>query len=77
MRFSGTTPLRAHWGFNDVEAFVKEHLFDTVPEFNPAKEGLAYRYYNEAYIDPQMQRMVSNNLEVENVVDFHNEKESL
>ncbi len=77
VRFSGTTPLRAHWGFNDVETFVKEHLFNAEPELDPAKEGIAYRYYNEAYIDPQMQKNICSNLEVEKVGDFINEKENL
>lgn len=55
VRFSGTTPIRARWGYNDVEALIKEYLFDEEVHFYPRKEGKAYRYYNEAFIDVGMQ----------------------
>ena len=56
VRFSGTTPIRARWGYNDVEALIKEYLFDEEVHFYPRKEGKAYRYYNEAFIDVEMQK---------------------
>lgn len=75
VRFSGTTPIRAHWGFNDVEAFVMEHLFGEKVSFAPEREGIVYRYYNEAYVDPQMIRELQSKGAVEDVVVFKNVKE--
>lgn len=55
VRFSGTTPIRARWGYNDVEAMIREYVLDEPVVFNPQKEGKVYRYYNEAFIDVRMQ----------------------
>ena len=52
-RFSGTTPFRAHFEFNDVELSLRhfilnENIADAVA---PIKEGIVLRYWNEIYID--------------------------
>lgn len=60
VRFSGTTPIRAKWGYNDVEAMIKEYLFDEKVKLQPQKEGKVYRYYNEAFIDINMQNQLAN-----------------
>lgn len=75
VRFSGTTPLRANWGFNDVEAFVNEYLFDKEVILSPQKDGLAYRYYNEAYIDERMLKQLEEGKNIINVNDYNNKKE--
>lgn len=75
VRFSGTTPLRANWGFNDVEALLDEYLFNKPVRLNPNKEGLAYRYYNEAYIDLSMVRNLEQLNHVEKVSLYNNFKE--
>ena len=75
VRFSGTTPIRAHWGFNDVEAFIREYLFDEEVSFSPAKEGIVYRYYNEAYVNPDMIRELGHKGFVDTVESFGNVKE--
>lgn len=51
VRFSGTTPMRAHFGYRDVEAMVKEYLFDeSVDDCFRVREGTACRYVNELYM---------------------------
>ena len=51
VRFSGTTPMRAHFGYRDVEAMVKEYLLEEpIEDCFQVKEGIACRYTNEFYI---------------------------
>lgn len=50
-RFSGTTAVRAHFGFNEPEMALQEYLFHRRPE-NPAiREGLAFRYLEEVFVE--------------------------
>lgn len=53
IRFSGTAPIRARLGFNDVEAALR-HLILGEPavDLPPPRPGHAVRYWNELYIDP-------------------------
>lgn len=55
-RFSGTTPIRAHYGFNDVEASIRHFLLGETGRLPKIVSGVAYRYWNEAYIDPAARR---------------------
>jgi carbamoyl-phosphate synthase large subunit len=52
-RFSGTTPIRAHFGFNDVELSLRHFVLneDIDNTENLIKEGIALRYWNEIYIN--------------------------
>jgi carbamoyl-phosphate synthase large subunit len=52
VRFSGTTPIRAYFGFNDVEALIKEYVLnkDIEDDFK-IRKGMAIRYMNEMYIE--------------------------
>jgi len=53
-RFSGTTPLRAHFGFNEAEAALRHFVLgEDVPELPDVTEGVALRYWNEAYVSPE------------------------
>lgn len=53
VRFSGTTPIRAHLGFNDVEAAIRHFALGEEARDLPVVHcGMAVRYWNEAYIDP-------------------------
>ena len=72
VRFSGTTPIRAMWGYNDVEAMIKEYIFDEPVSLNPQKEGKAYRYFNEAFIDVNMLRNLKENGFVKETCGFKN-----
>jgi len=54
VRFSGTTPMRARFGFNDVEAALRHFVLgQPAAELPVVREGIALRYWNEAYVDPQ------------------------
>lgn len=63
VRFSGTTPFRAEWGYNDVEAMIKEYILNENIEgfLNPLKIAKGYRYFNEIYIDLEMERNLKEN----------------
>ena len=51
VRFSGTTPMRTHFGFKDVEAMVKEYLLEeAIDDCFQVREGIACRYTNEFYL---------------------------
>lgn len=51
VRFSGTTPLRARLGFNEVEAALRHLALGEPPARLPEVErGLVVRYWNEVYV---------------------------
>lgn len=52
-RFSGTTPIRAHFGFNEVDAALRHFVLgeDTI-DLPFLTRGVALRYWNEIYPDP-------------------------
>ena len=52
-RFSGTTPIRAHYGFNEVEAALRHFVLgeDNI-NLPSVMSGVALRYWNEIYVDP-------------------------
>lgn len=50
-RFSGTTPIRAAMGFNEVEASLRHFLLGETSVFLPeVTSGVALRYWNELYV---------------------------
>lgn len=52
-RYSGTTPIRSHFGYREVSAGL-DLLLGTGPEQLPLiTEGIALRYWNELYLDPK------------------------
>lgn len=51
-RFSGTTPARARFGFNEVEAALRHYVLNEPAYDLPLiTEGIMLRYWNEAYVD--------------------------
>lgn len=72
VRFSGTTPIRARWDYNDVEAMIREYVLDEPVHLEPLKEGKVYRYYNEAFIDVKMQQELRSNGLIKNCSDYNN-----
>ena len=51
VRFSGTTPIRSHFGFTDVDALIGEYLFgENIDDFK-FRKGVAIRYLNEVYVE--------------------------
>ncbi len=54
LRFSGTAPLRAHFGFNDVEAAVRHYIMgEPAADLPKLTRGVCLRYWNEIYISPE------------------------
>jgi carbamoyl-phosphate synthase large subunit len=53
VRFSGSTPLRARFGFNEVEAALRHYVLgEPAVDLPVITQGLATRYWNEVYVDP-------------------------
>ena len=54
VRFSGTTPIRARLGFNEVEAALRHYVLGEPADDLPlVTEGVVLRYWNEMYVDPR------------------------
>lgn len=77
VRFSGTTPLRSRWGYNDVEAMIREYIFNENIDgyLKPLKQAKAYRYFNEFYIDLDMENKLECERYIENVSLYDNREE--
>lgn len=62
IRFSGTSAIRAHFGYNDVVAMVNEFVLnkDASDFLTPKKEGKAYRYFEELFIDIDKEKALLN-----------------
>ena len=61
MRFSGTTPIRARLGFNEVEAAIRNYVLnESIEDFPLIKHGIALRYWNEMYIDSQSNILIED-----------------
>ena len=53
IRFSGTTAMRARFGFNDVEAALRHYVMgESAVDLPCVTGGVALRYWNEVYVDP-------------------------
>jgi len=50
-RFSGTTAIRAHFGFNEPEMAIRTYLLREQLELPVIKKGLALRYLEEVFVD--------------------------
>ncbi|MGH2952088.1 MAG: ATP-grasp domain-containing protein [Solirubrobacterales bacterium] len=50
VRFSGTTPIRARLGFNEVEATVRHLVLGEALELPVVTKGRVLRYWNELYV---------------------------
>ena len=75
VRFSGTTAMRARWGFNDVAAMLNEYILGRPTNLHPDDSGIAYRYFNEAYINPMMKSRLTEAGYVQDVSAYSNFKE--
>ncbi|WP_291122267.1 ATP-grasp domain-containing protein, partial [Flavobacterium sp. UBA6046] len=72
-RFSGTTPLRHFFGFNEVEALLKYYLFDVEIEVPILQNGIVLRAWSDLFIDENQFEKLNdeNNLENPDAV-FYN-----
>jgi carbamoyl-phosphate synthase large subunit len=60
-RFSGTTPVRARMGFNDVEATLRHFVLgEPAMDLPGISEGIMLRYWNEMYVSPEARRLLEH-----------------
>lgn len=50
-RFSGTTAMRAHFGFNEVEMALRDFVLGEPVPAPVIRPGIALRYWEETYLD--------------------------
>ena len=67
--------MRARWGFNDVAAMLNEYILGRPTNLHPYDSGIAYRYFNEAYINPMMKSRLTEAGYVQEVSAYSNFKE--
>ena len=53
VRFSGTTPVRARFGFNEVEVAIRHFVMGEEISLPTITQGVMIRYWNEMYVEPQ------------------------
>jgi carbamoyl-phosphate synthase large subunit len=58
VRFSGTTPVRARLGFNEVEAVLRHFALGEPLSLPRVTEGTVLRYWNEVYVDDAARRQL-------------------
>ena len=54
-RFSGTTGMRAHFGFNEVEMAIRDFALGERLSAPVIRAGTALRFWDEVYLDPDGQ----------------------
>ncbi len=52
-RFSGTTGMRAHFGYNEAEMAIRDLVLDQVVATPQVEPGVALRFWDEIYLDEQ------------------------
>lgn len=50
-RFSGTTPLRSFFGFNEVEALLKYYFFEEDIKTPELKNGIVFRTWSDIFVE--------------------------
>lgn len=60
-RFSGTTPIRYMFGFNEVEALLNYHLNGQIIEQPKLREGTVLRTFSDVYIDNELLKRFEEN----------------
>ena len=51
MRFSGTTAVRAHFGFNEPEMYIRNYILGQPLKQPEIRRGMALRYLEEVFVD--------------------------
>ncbi|ELI6455595.1 ATP-grasp domain-containing protein [Flavobacterium psychrophilum] len=65
-RFSGTTPIRHFFGFNEVEAILKYELFGIEIEKIALKNGIVLRAWSDIFIEESEFNSFKSNSSLEN-----------
>ncbi len=50
-RFSGTTAVRAHYGFNEPEMILQDYLLKERLQAPRIRQGIAFRYLEEVFVE--------------------------
>jgi carbamoyl-phosphate synthase large subunit len=74
-RFSGTTPLRHFFGFNEVEALLKYYLFNEEISLPNLKKGVVFRTWSDIFIEENhFNQLTTNNILKNPEATFYNFK---
>jgi carbamoyl-phosphate synthase large subunit len=72
-RFSGTTPLRHFFGFNEVEAVLKYYLFSEEIKSPELNNGVVLRTWSDLFVNAKEFETLKNEGSFENLTPkFHN-----
>lgn len=72
-RFSGTTPLRHFFGFNEVEELLKYYLFGTEINEPNLRNGIVLRTWSDIFVNEQEFNVLKQKGEFENLKpEFYN-----
>lgn len=72
-RFSGTTPLRHFFGFNEVEALLKNYFFDEDIKVPELKKGIVMRAWSDLFVSEEQFKKLNLNKYLENPeAEFYN-----
>lgn len=50
IRCSGTTAIRAYYGFNEPEMWIRNYILGETVSQPPRRKGIALRYWNEVFV---------------------------
>ena len=70
-RFSGTTPLRCLYGFNEVDALVEHYFYNKSIIQSPLKLGMVLRTFSDMFIDECPSLTDSNPTSLKSSVTFY------
>ncbi|RTZ00883.1 ATP-grasp domain-containing protein [Flavobacterium sp. RSP49] len=65
-RFSGTTPLRHFFGYNEVEALLKYYLFEEDIIAPKLKKGIVLRAWSDLFVSEEEYKELNVNKKLEN-----------
>lgn len=68
VRFSGTTAIRSHFGFQDVKAMILEYCYEEgISECFQITQGEVFRYDEELYLESDTIELMKTNKMIENI----------
>jgi carbamoyl-phosphate synthase large subunit len=72
-RFSGTTPIRHFYGYNEVEALLNFYLFDKEIEKPILRNGVVMRTWSDLFVDEKDIITLNENKKLESITpEFFN-----
>jgi carbamoyl-phosphate synthase large subunit len=66
-RFSGTTPLRHFYGYNEVEALLNYYLFDKEIKKPELRNGVVMRTWSDLFVDEKDLSDLKEDKKLENI----------